>query len=138
MGRPTKLDDATQQKIERALRAGVPVRWACEAAGIANRTYYDWLARGEEWLEEPVSKVPKAEQPYVEFLRRMRAARAEGLALPAAELYQLMTNRAVDPAVRLRALQFFLTHADRENWHPLSAAAAAQLEEDVVVELAWE
>ena len=136
MPRPPKLTPELQATIERALRAGVPVRWAAEAAGIHNSTYYAWLARGDEWMDH--DDVPDDEAPYAEFSSAMRRARAEGLARPAVELYNLIMDGNVDASVRLQGLRFLLTHADRDNWHPLSAATAGLLAEDTIIELAWD
>lgn len=135
-GRPSIISAELTNTIATALRAAVPIRWACELAGISHVTYYDWLARGEEWLEADREAVPETERPYWDFATAIRKARAEGLARPAAELYRLATDPSVDHGVRLRALQFLLTHADRDNWHPKQHAATS--DEVVEVELAWE
>ena len=137
MARPHKLTDKLQERIAESLRAGIPVRWACEAAGITTTTYYAWKSQGEEWLDVATSKVPQAQRKFVEFSDTMRTARANGLALPAAQLYKLITSDTMDPAVQLRGLIFFLTHADRENWHPVQHADAMGAE-DVEVVLAWD
>lgn len=136
VGAPTKLTPDTTDAITRALRAGVPVRWACEAAEIHYTTHYNWVAQGEEWLDTPPHQVPEDQRPYLEYSNAIRRARAEGLARPAAELYALIMDRTVDASVRLRGLQFLLTHADRDNWHPVQHGQGAS-DEDVVVELAW-
>ena len=136
-GRPHKLTDKVQAHIASALRAGIPVRWACESAGITSTTYYAWKAQGEEWLDVATSKVPQAQRKYVQFSDTMRQARAEGLALPAGELYKLITSGTVDAAVRLRGLIFFLTHADRDHWHPVQHAEGIG-DEDVEVVLTWD
>lgn len=135
-GRPSIISDEITNTLATALRACVPIRWACELAGISHVTYYDWLARGEEWTEAQDADTPESEQPYRRFATTIRKARAEGLARPAAELYRLATDSSVDHNVRLRALTFLLTHADRDNWHPKQHESTV---DDVVeVELAWE
>ena len=47
MARPTKLDKKLQTKIVKLLKTGVTVRDMCAHVGIAESTYYDWMARGE-------------------------------------------------------------------------------------------
>jgi hypothetical protein len=133
VGRPPKLTAEVTDLIASSLSRGIPVRWACGLAGIHHSTYYAWVARGEEWLDH--KPVPKAEQPYVKFSDTMRRARAEGLARPAFLLHELMNAKGIDPAVQLRALIFYLTHADREHWHPVQHAA--DIAEDVKVVLEW-
>ena len=137
MARPHKLTDQLQDRIANSLRAGIPVRWACEAAGISTTIYYAWKAQGEEWLDVATSKVPQGQRRYVQFSDTMRQARAEGLALPAGQLYKLITSDTVDRAVQLRGLIFFLTHADREHWHPVQHADGVGAE-DVEVVLSWD
>ena len=136
-GRPTSLTPDTQALITQALAACVPVRHACEAAGISYRTFYNWLGRGEvaELIEDPAA-IPPDELPYVQFLHATRVARARGLSMAAATLYQLVMEPRTHPAIRLRGLQFILTHQDRENWHPVQHANVSP--DDVVVELAWD
>ncbi len=136
-GRQSKLTDQLQDRIASSLRAGIPVRWACEAAGISTTIYYSWKSQGEEWLDEPTSKVPAGQRKFVLFSDTMRQARAEGLALPAGQLYKLITSDTVDRAVQLRGLIFFLTHADREHWHPVQHAEGVGAE-DVEVVLSWD
>lgn len=47
-GRPTKLNQETQEAIVDALKKGVPKRFAAQLAGIVPSTLYDWIAKGEE------------------------------------------------------------------------------------------
>ncbi len=137
MGRPSKLTDETTRLVVQALRACVPIRHACEAAGIHYTTHYDWVAQGEEWLDRDPADVPDDVRPYVEYSHATRRARAEGLARAAAELYALIMDPSTEQPIRLRGLQFLLTHADRDNWHPVQHAQ--QLADDIrVEELAWD
>ena len=47
MVRPTALTPELQERICTAIRAGAPPETAAIYAGVAARTYYRWMARGE-------------------------------------------------------------------------------------------
>ena len=47
MARPTKLNKTLQSKLVKLLRAGVSIADACAHVGLGERTFYDWMARGE-------------------------------------------------------------------------------------------
>lgn len=51
-GRKTKLDRTVQNKIVKLLKTGVTVSDACQSVGIGERTFYDWMRRGEAGEEE--------------------------------------------------------------------------------------
>jgi hypothetical protein len=46
MARPTKLTPRVQETLRRALRSGASFKAACAAAGVAQSTVFEWLARG--------------------------------------------------------------------------------------------
>lgn len=62
---PSKLTQAVEDEIATHVEAGSYIETACEAAGIAQQTYYDWLRWGAEGRE-----------PYASFRARMLQARA--------------------------------------------------------------
>ena len=67
MGRPSKLDD--QERIEdlvKWLKLGYYIEDACTMAGIGKSTYYRWLEKAEEGIEE-----------YRDFRDSVKKARAE-------------------------------------------------------------
>ena len=66
-GRPSKLDDATQQKFLEAVREGLPYSTACALAGIGETTFAVWRQRADA---EP-------ESPYAGFMRALKEAEAE-------------------------------------------------------------
>lgn len=66
-GRPSKLDDATQQKFLEAVREGLPYSTACALAGIGETTFAVWRQRADA---EPDS-------PYAGFMRALKEAEAE-------------------------------------------------------------
>lgn len=68
MGRPTKLDDETADRICEAVSLGSPLYLAARAGGIDPETLRAWKARGR-----------KGEQPYSAFLGRLKVAEAVGV-----------------------------------------------------------
>ncbi len=68
MSRPTKLSDAVQRTLTFALGEGASVEHACDYAGIAPATYYEWVKRGEA-----------GEEGFLEFLETVTRARGQGI-----------------------------------------------------------
>jgi hypothetical protein len=68
MARPTKLTHDVQQTLAFALGEGATVEHACEFAGIAPRTFYNWMERGEHGEEE-----------FVQFVQIATRARGRGV-----------------------------------------------------------
>ncbi len=71
MGRPTKLNDLTAQRIVNAVKAGLPRVHAARIAGIDPTTLFDWLRRGRN--DDPEysqfsQRVAEAESFNVEVL----------------------------------------------------------------------
>ena len=69
MGRPTKLTPEVQDKIVNALRAGNYQETAAKYAGISDKTFYEWMRRGE-------SDDPK-EAIFVEFRQAVEKAKSD-------------------------------------------------------------
>jgi transposase len=65
MGRPTKLNAATQKAIIEAIQAGMYEKDAALYAGISEPTFHNWMARGRE-----------GEAPFLEFQESVKKARA--------------------------------------------------------------
>jgi transposase-like protein len=51
-GRPLKLNHAIREQICKFIALGVSLEAACEQEGIARSTFYQWLRRGREALED--------------------------------------------------------------------------------------
>jgi len=68
MARPTKLTAAVQQDLVYALTEGAAIAHACDYAGIATSTYYDWMQRGAA-----------SEAGFAEFAETMTRARGRGV-----------------------------------------------------------
>lgn len=68
MARPRKLSDAVQRTLTFALQEGASVEHACDYAGIAPSTYYEWLQRAEA-----------GDEGFVEFAEAVTRARGHGV-----------------------------------------------------------
>lgn len=80
-GRPSKLDDSTQQIICAAIARGVGYEPAARLAGITYQAFRNWIKRAEaeiERLQTPRTRPKASEQPYVEFFEAVQRAEAEG------------------------------------------------------------
>ncbi len=67
LGRPSKLDDLTAQRIVAAVEKGLPRVTAAKLARVHPATLYEWLARGRD-----------GDADYVEFADRVRQAESKG------------------------------------------------------------
>jgi hypothetical protein len=66
----SSLDDAIEKQLCELLQAGVPIALACDAIGLARRTFYDWEKTGIE-SDDPKNR-------YKLFMTRVRQAQAKG------------------------------------------------------------
>lgn len=81
MGRPTKLNDAVQNKIVVAIRRGLTYERASQLAGVDYQTFRNWMIRGEqekERLSEKGARERKREAPFFEFFEAVQRAEIEG------------------------------------------------------------
>ncbi len=80
IGRPSKLMLTPEVgiKIIELVKVGNYAKVAAQAAGIAERTFYNWIAIGEEHLEtyEQGDPLPESLQLYVDFLQSLKEAEA--------------------------------------------------------------
>lgn len=93
LGRPTKLTPQVQKTITDLLRLGNYFDTACQAAGIGERTGYDWLERGNAEIErrkkpnvKPGTKTWDTEQKYVDFSQSVEKASSDAEMLALSEL----------------------------------------------------
>lgn len=78
-GRPTKLSPKLCEQIADWLRIGVSILTACQAAGIKDDTWREWMRRGADESrrrEQGMRHQPK-ESPFVTFYAAMHQAVAE-------------------------------------------------------------
>lgn len=83
--RPLILDATIRQSILDRIRVGAFEWVACEAAGVSQRTFQYWTAKGEQGIE-----------PYVQFFQDVQQVRAQ------ARLSAEMRVHADDPKFWLR------------------------------------
>jgi hypothetical protein len=67
MGRPSKLTDETQARICKALAVGATYALAAQYGGIGERTFYEWMEKGES------AKTGR----YAQFRQAIKRAEAE-------------------------------------------------------------
>lgn len=90
-----KLTDDVQQRLVESLQAGNFITTAARAAGIGERTFYDWMNRGRRELERcdaTECQPDEREAPFVAFYQTIGETQA------AAEetLVTIVRNAAVD------------------------------------------
>jgi hypothetical protein len=102
MPRPTKLTKPVQARIIAAAAAGNTRRVCALAAGISERTLYDWINRGEDEVE-----------PYLQFLQALHMAEAE------AQVKAVANWQAAMPE-SWQACRDFLARRWPEDWGPKS------------------
>ena len=77
MGRPTKLNSEVQNRICDALRAGNTRRVSAIYGGIGERTFYDWIERGDNPKLKKDGTPYKDDEPFVQFSQAVTRAEAE-------------------------------------------------------------
>lgn len=76
MARPTKLTPELHADIIRLVQTGVHPQIAAGCYSIAERTFYEWMARGEDRS----NRLP-SEPEYVQFAQDVRAAEKQAEAM---------------------------------------------------------
>lgn len=119
-GRPSKLTPDVHEAIIRSLVFGASDFAACTAAGIAERTFYGWMERGQdaEDLEDEGLPVAGIEIPYMQFAQDVRQAR--GHAVSSAESMLFFS----DPGAWLTRGPQARTRHDRDGWSQQVAVIA--------------
>jgi len=127
------LTPEREQEIVDFLKGGVPAVHAVRAVGIGERTYYDWRTRGREHEEKCKGPKCKAkDHRYLVFLTRTDRARSEAVAAYSIKLRELAG------AGDVKAITFYLSHADRDNWYQRSRNELVGDDGDSIkVELKW-
>jgi hypothetical protein len=100
-GRP-RYSDAVKRKLLAALRIGMTRYGAAGSAGIHPSTFYEWINKDDDWR----AKVEEAEA--------FGAASYEG------DLSSLR-RPATPPAVRMRAVEFWLSRRRSKDWKEQTA-----------------
>lgn len=107
VGRPSKLDDRTAERILSILRAGGYAETAAQAAGIGKRTFQRWMERGHQDGADP------DEEPY----RRFRAAVEEARAIGESRNVALIAHAATE---NWQAAAWMLERQFPERWARVS------------------
>lgn len=83
-------------RICQSLRAGAYMKDCAAREGLAERTVYDWIARGEEaiaTLGDEIRDPRHAEWPYVQFTQSVQEARAGARIQAVATIMQAIQGR---------------------------------------------
>ena len=72
VGRPSKLDAESAERIISVLKIGGYVETAAAVAGVSKQSFFNWMERGD-----PAGK-KAADAPFREFREQVEKARAEG------------------------------------------------------------
>jgi hypothetical protein len=80
-GRRTLLNDTRTEAIATMLRAGAYIDDACRAVGISDRTFYNWMQRGQAQDEREAANLPTepGEEPFLQFFHLIKQADSEGI-----------------------------------------------------------
>lgn len=113
MGRPTKLDDITAERIVKAVRAGMSRSGAAAAAGVGRSTLMGWLAAARA-----------GEKPYADFLDRVTRAEGEAEREVVDALFQSAKSGS------FQAIQFWLCSRRPHDWQREPQAANDERESD--------
>lgn len=81
-GRPSELTPDIYEKLLEGIRAGVPIKTAVVALGIAEQSYYNWMKRGsdEQYRISKGEKPRENEKVFLEFLGSVTRAKEEAKA----------------------------------------------------------
>lgn len=127
------LTPERESEIMDYLKGGVPAVHAAHAAGIGERTYYEWRARGREHEEKcKGEKCKHRDHKYLLFLQRSDTAKSQAVASYSLKLRELAG------AGDVKAITFYLSHSDRDNWFQRSRNEMVGEDGDSIkVELKW-
>jgi hypothetical protein len=94
MARPTELTPEVADRIAQLIRAGNWPETAAVAAGVSERSYYRWMARGEQavQLQESGKRVHRPEEPYRQFWQQVKRAESESQVIAVSHLMKAMPS----------------------------------------------
>jgi transposase len=92
-GAPTKCTPEIQEIMLESVSMGLPIRFACDRAGISHTAHYEWLQKAEEGL-----------QPYADYAYAMKKAKADAV---------LVRLSRIDAAAEAGAWQADMTYLER-------------------------
>lgn len=100
MARKSGLTPDIHKQLINVLQGGATIADACAFVGITDRTYHNWIKRGEAGRSEE----------YVQFFRDATRARVSARIGAVAIIRQAITNGDVSAA------EWYLERTDPENW----------------------
>ena len=103
-GRPTKLTPELQEKICNTLADGNYVAAICDYVGIAEKTFYEWMQRGER--NAPSDQAAG----YPEFYQAVKKARST------AEIVSVARIRRAGADGQWQADAWFLERSNPKRW----------------------
>jgi hypothetical protein len=94
MARPTDLTPELGDQIARFVRAGNWPATAAGAAGVPERTFFRWMARGKaaEEMDEDGREVPEPELLFWRFRQQVKQAESESEAIAVGHLMKDMSR----------------------------------------------
>lgn len=103
-GRPpgprTKLDDLLISRIVERIRAAFYVKHAIESLGHSERSFYKWMARGEDEvqrMEEAGTERPRAREAiFVRLFKEVRRAQADNIRAHATNIQRNALGQAAE------------------------------------------
>jgi hypothetical protein len=116
-----KLTNEVQKRLVESLEAGNFITTATRAAGIGERTFFDWMNRGRREQERCVAEIrqpDEAEQPFVAFYEAIKETQAGA----EEQMVAIIRNAALDD---WKAAGWLLERKYPKQW---GAAAKVTLE----------
>lgn len=102
-GRHSKLTDELQEKICKYIEAGNYAKTACLACDISEVTFYDWIKKGEQAINEGRNN------KYSKFLKSIQKARAKAEIRNVAIINKAATDNA-------KHAEWWLERTNPEFW----------------------
>src|SRR5688572_21971622 len=120
-GRPTRLTDDLQTQLCHIIARGHFPGVACASLGLAESTYFRWMAWGEDRLEVVAGerKLVKAKPRYAEFREAVEKAKAQAEMFHMEAIrdaaFAIDTNEKGQATVRVKTWQASAWYLERTN-----------------------
>ncbi len=112
-GRKPTLTPKVREGIARGIARGLPNKWAAALVGVAERTFYQWIKRGNDPEE--------TDGRYAQFVRAVQEARAAFIAV---HVGQVVKSSLLGDTANSRWL---LANADPESFGAASRTTIAEV-----------
>jgi len=110
MGRPSKLTEEVQKRIENAIAGGNYYEAACKSAGIDYQTFRNWMKEGEA-ISNGSQKKTRSNKKYFEFFEVVQAAEARAEIRVVSQWQRQIPNN-------WQAARDFLARRFPDRWKP--------------------